>query len=127
MPANISVSTLACVKLTAKLVAAGTRDVLFASVEFMAPNSAVVVITGGNATSKSTLSPEVACVCASRRCNRLLDTGLVAAYLLIVTFSGDTLAAAAIAVFRVASNMFLKVVFARSERSTASNVIVPFT
>ena len=102
-------------------------DVLFASWEYMAPNSAVVVITGGNATTKSTLSPEAACACASLRCNLLLNAELAAAYPLIVTFSGDTLAAAAIVVFRVSSNVFLKVVFARSERLTASNVIVPFT
>jgi hypothetical protein len=57
----------------------------------------------------------------------LLDAGLAAAYPSIVTFSRDTLAAAAIVVFRVISNVFLKVVFSRSERLTASNVTVPFT
>ena len=126
MPAKMTVSNSFLFKLLTKLVA-GVMDVLLSSMEFMAANSAVVVITGGNSTTKSTLSPEAACSCASLRCNLLLDAGLAAAYPLSVTFSGDTLAAAAIVVFRVISNVFLKVVFSRSEKLTASNVTVPFT
>jgi len=118
----MSVSTSIFVSFPAKLVA-GVMDVMF-----MAANSAVVVITGGNSTEKSTLSPEAACcACASLRCNLLLNAGSTAEYPLIVTFSGNTLAAAAIVVFRVSSNVFLKVVFTRSERLTFSNVTVPFT
>jgi hypothetical protein len=128
MPENKPLSASAFIKLSAKLVA-GATDVLFASVAFSGANSAVVVITRGNSTVNLTLSPEAACACASLRCNRicLLNALLAVVYPSIVTFSGDTLAAVAIVVFRVSSKVVLKVVFARSERSTASNVTVPFT